>query len=133
MAFLATSNDQLVTRARLAADLVSAVRPGPVTREGGVYLSCGASGRVALVFPGGNGVPAAEAAALVTSLRTLGTLDRFGVTAAAAVGAGLGEITGLVWAGSLAANEASRLITQHGELRRAAGMTRTALARVPGC
>jgi hypothetical protein len=133
VAFLAASSDQLVMRARLAADLVSAVRPGPVTREGGVYLSCGASGRVALVFPGGNGVPAAEAAALATSLRTLGTLDRFGVPAAAAVGAGLGEITGLVWAGSLAATEASRLITQHGELRRAAGMTRTALARVPAC
>jgi hypothetical protein len=133
VAFPATSNDQLVTRARLAADLVSAVRPGPVAREGGVYLSGGASGRVALVFPGGNGVPAAEAAALATSLRTLSTLERFGVTAAAAVGAGLGEITGLVWAGSLAATEASRLITQHGELRRAAGMNRTALARVPVC
>jgi hypothetical protein len=133
VAFLATGNDQLVARARRAADLVSAVRPGPVTREGGVYLSCGAGGRVALVFPGGNGMPAAEAAALTSSLRTLGTLDRFGVTAAAGVGAGLGEITGLVWAGSLAATEASRLITQHGELRRAAGMTRTALARVPAC
>jgi acyl transferase domain-containing protein len=133
VAFLARGNDQLVMRARLAADLVSAVRPGPVTREGGVYLSCGAGGRVTLLFPGGDGVPAAEAAALATSLRSLGTLDRFGVTPAAAVGAGLGELTGLVWAGSLAATEASRLITQHGQLRRAAGMTRTALARVPAC
>jgi hypothetical protein len=133
VAFLAGGNDQLVTRARLAADLVSTVRPGPVTGDGGVYLSCGASGRVALVFPGGGGVPATEAATLATSMRTLRTLDRFGVTAAAAVGAGLGEITGLVWAGSLAAAEASRLVTQHGELRRAAGLTRTALARVPSC
>src|SRR6202000_663475 len=61
-------------------------RRGPRTGEGGVCLSCGAGGRVALLFPGGNGVPAAEAAALAASVRTLGTLDRFGVRPAAAGG-----------------------------------------------
>lgn len=133
VAFLADGNDQLAARARLAAELVGAARPGPVTGEGGVYLAAGAGGQVVLVFPGGAGVPAAEAAALAGSLGTLRWLDRFKVTAPTAVGAGLGEIAGLVWAGSLAATEAARLITQHGELRRGAGLTRTALARLPAC
>ena len=133
VAFLAESNDQLVTRARLAADLVSKVRPGPVLSEAGVYLSYAARGRTVLIFPGGDGVPAAEAAALAASVRTLRWLDRCRVTAAAAVGAGLGEFAGLVWAGSLTASEAARLITAHGELRGGAGLARTGLARIPAC
>src|ERR1700679_1755942 len=133
VAFLAGGNDQLVTRARLAADLVSSVRPGPVVSEAGVYLSCSAGGRTVLIFPGGDGVPAAEAAALAASMRTLRWLDLCGVAAAAGVGAGLGEIAGLVWSGSLTATEAARLLTQHGELRGGAGLTRTALARVLAC
>jgi Polyketide synthase dehydratase/Acyl transferase domain len=133
VAFLAESNDQLVTRARLAADLVAAVRPGPVLSEAGVYLSYAARGRTVLIFPGGDGVPAAEAAALAASVRTLRWLERCRVTAAAGVGAGLGEIAGLVWAGSLTASEAARLITAHGELRGGAGLARTGLARIPAC
>jgi malonyl CoA-acyl carrier protein transacylase len=133
VAFLAESNDQLVTRARLAADLVSKVRSGPVLYEAGVYLSYAARGRTVLIFPGGDGVPAAEAAALAASVRTLRWLERCRVTAAAGVGAGLGEIAGLVWAGSLTASEAARLITQHGELRGGAGLARTGLARIPAC
>jgi malonyl CoA-acyl carrier protein transacylase len=133
VAFLAESNDQLVTRARLAADLVSKVRSGPVLSEAGVYLSYAARGRTVLIFPGGDGVPAAEAAALAASVRTLRWLERCRVTAAAGVGAGLGEIAGLVWAGSLTASEAARLITAHGELRGGAGLARTGLARIPAC
>jgi Polyketide synthase dehydratase/Acyl transferase domain len=133
VAFLAEGNDQLVTRARLAADLVSKVQAGPVLSEAGVYLSYAARGRTVLIFPGGGGVPAAEAAALAASVRTLRWLDRCRVSAAAGVGAGLGEIAGLVWAGSLTAAEAARLITQHGELRGGAGLARTALARIPAC
>ena len=133
VAFLAESNDQLVTRARLAADLVSTVRSGPVLSEAGVYLSYAARGRTVLIFPGGDGVPAAEAAALAASVRTLRWLERCRVTAAAGVGAGLGEIAGLVWAGSLTASEAARLITAHGELRGGAGLARTGLARIPAC
>jgi hypothetical protein len=138
VAFLAEGSDQLAARARLAADLVSQVRAGPVVSEAGVYLSAAARGRTVLVFPGGDGVPAAEAAALAASMRTLRWLDRCGVTPAAAVGAGLGEVAGLVWAGSLTATEAARLITQHGELRGGAGLARTGpartgLARVLAC
>jgi hypothetical protein len=133
VAFLAEGNDQLVARARLAADLVAVVRPGPVVSEAGVYLSCAARGRTVLIFPGGDGVPAAEAAGLAASMRTLRWLDRCGVRPAAAVGAGLGEVAGLVWAGSLAATEAARLVTQHGELRGGAGLARTGLVRVQAC
>ena len=122
-----------MTRARLAADLVSTVRSGPVLSEAGVYLSYAARGRTVLIFPGGDGVPAAEAAALAASVRTLRWLERCRVTAAAGVGAGLGEIAGLVWAGSLTASEAARLITAHGELRGGAGLARTGLARIPAC
>src|ERR1700760_4066253 len=42
VAFLAEGNDQLAARARLAADLVSQVRAGPVVNEAGVYLSAAA-------------------------------------------------------------------------------------------
>lgn len=133
VAFLAEGNDQLVARARLAADLVAVVRPGPVISEAGVYLSSAACGRTVLVFPGGGGVPGAEAAGLAASMRTLRWLDRCGVAPAAGVGAGLGEIAGLVWAGSLTATEAARLISQHGELRGGAGLARTALVRVQAC
>src|ERR1700761_7205050 len=133
VAFRAEDNQQLAARARLAADLVATVQPGPVVSEAGVYLSSSARGRTVLIFPGGGGVPAAETAGLAASMRTLRWLDRCGVAPAAAVGAGLGEIAGLVWAGSLTATEAARLITQHGELRGAAGLARTALARVQAC
>src|SRR6201996_8251073 len=133
VAFRAEDNEQVAPRARLAADLVAVVRPGPVVSEGGVYLSSAARGRTVLIFPSGGGVPAAEAAGLAASMRTLRWLDRCGVSPAAAVGAGLGEIAGLVWAGSLTATEAARLVTQHGELRGGAGLARTALARVQAC
>src|ERR1700691_2312507 len=82
VAFLAEGNDQLVARARLAADLVSTVRPGPVVSEAGVYLSSSARGRTVLIFPGGGGVPGAEAAGLAASMRTLRWLDRCGVAPA---------------------------------------------------
>lgn len=100
VAFLAESNEQLVTRTRLAADLVSTVRPGPVLSEAGVYLSCAARGRTVLIFPGGDGVPAAEAAALAASVRTLRWLERCRVTAAAGVGAAWARSPG--WCGRAA-------------------------------
>jgi malonyl CoA-acyl carrier protein transacylase len=46
------------------------------------------------------------------SLSALHWLDRLGVRAAAAVGHGLGEITGLVWAGTLSEPDAARLVAQ---------------------
>ena len=68
--------------------------------------------------------------ALARSLGAGQWLTDLGVRPAVAVGYGLGELAGLVWAGSLAAPEAARLIAQHGEVRRGLGLRRTAMARV---
>jgi enediyne polyketide synthase len=139
----ASNQDQLAERARRGAALVGAVPGGSMVGDTGVRVSCGARGRVMLVFPGhaipsgtapgGTAWPAAEAAEAATLARSLGVLrwlERLGVRAAAAVGHGLGEIAGLVWAGSLPAPEAARLIAQHGQVRRGLGVMRTAMVRV---
>lgn len=130
VAVVARDARQLAERARVAADLTSVVRTGPVIGGAGVHVSCGAAGRVVLVFPGGAATAAAGSATLARSLRALRWLDRLGVTPVAAVGHGLGEIAGLVWAGSLPATEAARLVAQHGEVRRGAGGMQAAVVRV---
>ncbi len=132
--------DQLAERARRAARLAGAVHGGPMISEAGVRVSCGAGGRVVLVFPGGavtdgageGGAAwlAAEAATLARSLDALRWLEGLGASATAAVGHGHGEIAGLVWAGSLSVPEAARLAAQHGEVRRGLRATRTAMVRV---
>src|SRR5450755_166032 len=136
----ASNQEQLAERAHRGAALVGAVPGGSMVSDTGVRVSCGARGRVMLVFPGHaipDGTahgdmawPAAEAATLARSLGVLRWLERLGVRATAAVGHGLGEIAGLVWAGSLPAPEAARLIAQHGQVRRGLGVTRTAMVRV---
>ncbi len=136
----AGNQDQLAERARRAARLAGAVRGGPMVAEAGVRVSYGARGRVVLVFPGdgvtGNGAqgrtagPAGETATLARSLGLLRGLEGLGVSATAAVGHGLGEIAGLVWAGSLPAPEAARLVAQYGEVRRGLAAARTAMVRV---
>jgi enediyne polyketide synthase len=85
---------------------------------------------VTLLFPGPYGPPAAQAAMLAESLAALRWLERLGITASAAVGYGAGEITGLVWAGSLSAPEAARLVAQRGEVLSAMVALRTAMVRV---
>ena len=132
--------DQLAERARRAARLAGAVHGGPMISEAGVRVSCGAGGRVVLVFPGGvvtdgageGGAAwlAAEAASLARSLDALRWLEGLGASATAAMGHGHGEIAGLVWAGSLSVPEAARLAAQHGEVRRGPRATRTAMVRV---
>jgi len=136
----AGDQDQLAERARRAARLASAVRGGPMVTRAGVRVSYGARGRVVLVFPGDavteSGAQrraagtAGETATLARSLGLLRGLEGLGVSATAAVGHGLGEIAGLVWAGSLPAPEAARLIAQHGEVRRGLAAARTAMVRV---
>ena len=136
----AGNQDQLAERARRAARLAGAVRGGPMVAGAGVRVSYGARGRVVLVFPGdavtGSGAQrrtagaAGETAALARSIGLLRGLGGLGVSATAAVGHGLGEIAGLVWAGSLPAPEAARLVAQHGEIRRGLAAARTAMVRV---
>jgi enediyne polyketide synthase len=135
VALTAVSADQLAERARRAAGLVDVVRGGPLVSEAGVHVSCGAGGRVVLVFPGwaadsGIATPTAEAATLARSLSVLQWLDELGVQADAAVGHGLGELAGLVWAGSLAAAEAARLAARQAEVRRGLAARRGAMARL---
>ena len=136
----AGNQDQLAERAHRAARLAGAVRGGPMVAGAGVRVSCGARGRVVLVFAGdavtGSGAQgrtagtAGETATLARSLGLLRGLEGLGVSATAAVGHGLGEIAGLVWAGSLPAPEAARLVAQHGEVRRGLAAARTAMVRV---
>ena len=137
----ARSRDELAERATWGARLVRGLRGGgPMVSDGGVHVSSGARGRVVLVFPGGvtasGAVPgsaatlAGEAMALARSLGAVQWLAGLGVRPAAAVGYGLGELAGLVWAGSLAAPEAVRLLAQHGEVRRGTDAMRIAMARV---
>ena len=137
----ARSRDELAERATWGARLVRGLRGGgPMVSDGGVHVSSGARGRVVLVFPGGvtasGAVPgsaatlAGEAMALARSLGAVQWLAGLGVRPAAAVGYGLGELAGLVWAGSLAAPEAARLLAQHGEVRRGTDAMRIAMARV---
>ncbi len=136
----AGNQNQLAERARRAARLAGAVRGGPMVAGAGVRVSYGARGRLVLVFPGdavtGSGTQgrtagtAGETATLARSLGLLRGLEGLGVSATAAVGHGLGEIAGLVWAGSLPAPEAARLVAQHGEVRGALAAARTAMVRV---
>ena len=137
----ARSRDELAERAARGARLVRGLRGGgPMLSDSGVHVSSGARGRVVLVFPSGvmasgavprsAATPAGEATALARSLGAVRWLAGLGVRPAAAVGYGLGELAGLVWAGSLAAPEAARLLAQHGEVRRGLGAVRTAMARV---
>jgi enediyne polyketide synthase len=60
----------------------------------------------------GAGAAASQPAIVHASQSALHWLDRLGVRAAAAVGHGLGEITGLVWAGILSEPDAARLVAQ---------------------
>ncbi|HLH58189.1 MAG TPA: acyltransferase domain-containing protein [Streptosporangiaceae bacterium] len=127
---VAWRRDQLAERARLAASLVGMVRNATIIGTAGVRVSCGAGGRVVLVFPGFAATAVAQAGTLAGSLATLRWLDRLGVTASAAVGHSLGEIAGLVWAGALSAAEAARLVAQYGEVLSGLGARRTAMVRL---
>src|ERR1035441_10232063 len=103
------------------------------TTEPGVHVTAGAAGAVVVLFPGRAESAAAHQALLTTSLEALGTLDLLGVEPVTGVGYSLGEITGLVWAGSLPAAEAARLVARYGQVLRACGDGRrgsVAMARI---
>jgi hypothetical protein len=126
----ARDQEELAERARLAAGLVSSVRNGSMIAEPGVRVSCGAGGRLVLVFPGLAPVPVTQAATLAGSLGALRWLDRLDVAASTAVGHGLGELAALVWAGSLSAPEAARLAAQYRQVLRGMSVSRTAMVRI---
>jgi enediyne polyketide synthase len=126
VALTAATPSQLTDRARYAAWLL---RTGRTTStEPGTYVSAGASGVVVVLFPGRAESPATQPARLAVSLEALRTLDLLGVKPAIGVGYGLGEVTGLAWAGSLPATEAARLVAQYAQVLRGCGPA--AMARI---
>src|SRR5581483_484127 len=92
----------------------------------GVFAADSADGRVTLLLsdtgtratpPGAVGGPAEDQAVSLSALRWL---DQLGVSANAAVGYGLGEIAGLVWAGSLSEDDAVSAMATRNKILNAA-------------
>jgi enediyne polyketide synthase len=129
VALTAATPSRLAVRAQYAARLLRTGGPVTVT-EPGVHISAGAAGTVVLIFPGRAESPAAHSALFALSLEALGTLELLGVRPVTGVGYSLGEITGLVWAGSLPAAEAARLVAQCGQVLRACACAPAAMARI---
>jgi acyl transferase domain-containing protein len=92
-------------------------------------ISVAACGAVVVLFPGRAESPGGQPALLAASLEALGTLDALGVRPTTGVGYGLGEITGLAWAGCIPAAEAARLVAQGGQVLRAGASGTAAMAR----
>jgi enediyne polyketide synthase len=129
----AATPSRLAAQAQHAAWLLRTGGTTSAATEPGMHVSAGASGAVVLLFPGRAESAAAHPALLTASLEALGTLDLLGVKPVTGVGYSLGEITGLVWAGSLSAAEAARLAGQYGQVLRACGDGRrgsVAMARI---
>ncbi|MEU9874414.1 SDR family NAD(P)-dependent oxidoreductase [Actinomadura sp. NPDC048021] len=145
-AIVARDPAELSARAERAGELLAGLAgPGFAARPG-VYVGRGAPGRVGLLFPGqgapvresagalgvvlpeagehfeeGPGADpidtaVAQPAVFRASTAALRWLDRLGVTAAAAVGHSLGEITALHWAGALGGPDALHLVTTRGRV-----------------
>ena len=130
---VADSQDQLAQAAREALALLAGLDRGKLVTAPGIVMADRGRGRVALLFPGegslpprpahpGSGPgagahdPALDPAVVAASLSALAWVNGLGVTAVAAAGHGLGEITGLVWAGCLTEAGATRLVTQRAAL-----------------
>ncbi|MFG3503962.1 SDR family NAD(P)-dependent oxidoreductase [Streptomyces sp. NPDC047821] len=108
---------------------------GGLTRLPGAWIGQGVRGRVTLLFPG-QGAPgragavsteSAQPAIHRASLAALRLLDALGVTATAAVGHSLGEITALVWAGALSVRDGFRLVRERGRIMAALGAPGTGM------
>ena len=147
VSLVASTQDQLAGLAHDAIALLPSLRPGRVTVAPGIFAAEGGRGRVALLFPvdgappglptprarpgePGHCEPPAQPVIVAASLAGLRWLDQLGVVAVAGVGHGLGEITGLVWAGCLSGPDAARLASQRGALLAAPPAQRTAMVCV---
>ena len=144
VSLVAGTQHQLGGLASDAIALLPGLRPGRLAVAPGAFAADGGRGRVGLLFPGegaplgtqpagpgsgevGSYDPALQPAILAASLAGLRWLDELGVAAASAVGHGLGEITGLVWAGTLSEPDAARLVSQRAALLAGPPAGRTAL------
>ena len=143
---VADSQDNLAQAAREAIALLAGLDQGKLVTAPGIVMSDRGRGHVVLLFPGegspppgphpGCGTdagaydPAVHPAVVAASLSALAWLNGLGVAAVAAAGHGLGEITGLVWAGCLSDAEAARLVTERAALLAAPPADPTALVCV---
>ncbi len=143
---VADSQDNLAQAAREAIALLAGLDQGKLVTAPGIVMSDRGRGHVVLLFPGegspppgphpGCGTdagaydPAVHPAVVAASLSALAWLNGLGVAAVAAAGHGLGEITGLVWAGCLSEAEAARLVTERAALLAAPPADPTALVCV---
>ncbi|HEX6448383.1 MAG TPA: beta-ketoacyl synthase N-terminal-like domain-containing protein [Trebonia sp.] len=128
-AIVARNPVQLAERARKAAATLRERTLGTSSAGTGAYVSDGASGRIALLFPGLVSTGVEHSAVLSASMATLGVTERLGVEPQLAVGYSFGEIAGLAWAGVLTFGEAARLAAHRAEIIRATP-GRAAMARV---
>ena len=136
VAVVTASQDELARLTREAAGLLPGLAAGQLTARPGLFAADGAAGRVVLLFPGEASTtaagqdwpgPGSQPAIVSASLSALRWLDSLGVRAGAAVGHGVGEITGLVWAGSLAESDAAELVARRAAVLAAPGPRRTAM------
>ncbi len=136
VAVVAAGQDELARLTREAAELLPGLASGQLTARPGLFAADGAAGRVVLLFPGEASTtaagqdwpgPGSQPAIVQASLSALRWLDSLGVRATAALGHGVGEITGLVWAGSLAESDAAALVAQRAAVLAAPGARRTAM------
>ena len=136
VALVTATQDELARLSREAAGLLPSLGAGQLAARPGLFAADGAAGRVVLLFPGEASTtaagqdwpgPGSEPSILGASLAALRWLDTLGVRATAAVGHGVGEITGLVWAGSLSGAEAAGLVAERAAVLATPGGRRTAL------
>ena len=120
VAIVASRQAQLASLAHEAIMLLPDLTAGPLVTRPGIFAADGAASRVTLLLPGGDPAtgpaPARPADDAAGQAAALAWLDRLGVQAAAAVGRGLGEITGLAWAGCLPEEQAARLAVRCGDI-----------------
>ena len=121
VAVVAGDQGELARLCRDAAGLLPGLPAGRLARQPGLFAAEGAAGRVVLLFPGELAVtaagpdrpgPVSAVEIMRSSLSAVRGLDRLGLHGAAAVGHGAGEISGLVWSGSLAEADAARLVAE---------------------
>jgi enediyne polyketide synthase len=136
IAVVAASQDELARLTQEAAELLPDLASGQLTARPGLFAADGAAGRVVLLFPGETSTtaagqdwpgPGSQPAIVQASLSALRWLDSLGVRATAALGHGVGEITALVWAGSLAESDAAALLAQRAAALATPGARRTAM------
>ncbi len=136
VALVAATQEELARLCADAAALLPGLEPGRLAARPGLFAADRAAGRVVLLFPGEAAVTAGghdspgrvpPSALAQASLAALRWLDALGLRAAAGVGVGVGEITALIWSGSLAQAEAATLIAEREAVLSAAAGERTAL------